>query len=242
MSSRRPSVFRRLPSCLAALALVGTATGAAADPVCTLIVDVANAVPLVRTGPECDTRTSPASSFKVALSLMGFESGILQDAHAPEWPYRDEYRAWNDAWKRPVDPTAWLRDSVVWYSQVLTTTMGQARFKGYVDALGYGNRDITGDPGTTNGLTRAWLSSSLQISPAEQVTMLRRLVRHELPFSTRAHDLTMATMPSFAADDWTVFGKTGTGNVPRADGTLDDDRAFGWFVGWARRGDRTVVF
>ncbi|MFN8061664.1 MAG: penicillin-binding transpeptidase domain-containing protein, partial [Vicinamibacterales bacterium] len=62
------------------------------------------------------------------------------------------------------------------------------------------------------------------------------------PFSTRAHDLTMATMPSFAADDWTVFGKTGTGNVRRADGTLDDDRAFGWFVGWARRGDRTVVF
>ncbi len=53
----------------------------------------------------------------------------------------------------------------------------------------------------------------------------------------------MEIMPTFPlADGWTVQGKTGTGDQRKADGTLDDDRQFGWFVGWARKVDRQLVF
>lgn len=244
MISTRPSrsVLRRV--CLITVLLAGTtADRLAAGPVCTLIVDTTTNATLVKAGDACDTRVSPASTFKVPLSLMGFDSGILKTAQTPAWPYREAYRTSNEQWKRTIDPTSWLRESVVWYSQVLTRAMGFARFRQYVDALGYGNRDLSGDRGSDNGLTNAWLSSSLQISPAEQVAMVRRLVARDLPFSAQAIDLTLAVMPTFPlAEGWTVSGKTGTGFQRRPDGTYDRDRQLGWFIGWARQGARTAVF
>jgi beta-lactamase class D len=39
-----------------------------------------------------------------------------------------------------------------------------------------------------------------------------------------------------------MSGKTGTGFQRRADATTDPDRQVGWFVGWATREGRMVVF
>jgi beta-lactamase class D len=214
-----------------------------AAPVWTLVVEAANGAVLDREGAQCETRTSPASTFKLALAVMGYDAGILSDAHAPAWPYKEEYAAWMDSWRKTVDPTSWLRDSVVWYSREITRRLGAERFQDYVDRLGYGNRDLSGDPGRNNGLTNAWLSSSLMISPAEQVGMLRRLLSRRLPVSSEAQDRTVAIVPQFPLPDgWTVHGKTGNGFQPRPNGTPDRDRQFGWFVGWAEKADRTVVF
>ena len=124
----------------------------------------------------------------------------------------------------------------MWYSQVLTQTLGEAKFRQYVGKLGYGNRDLSG------GLTAAWLSSSLRISAVEQTTFVRRLIRRELPVSLSAIDWTMAIMPVAMSGGWRISGKTGTGFQRRADGTSDSDRQVGWFVGWAQREGRTLVF
>ena len=43
--------------------------------------------------------------------------------------------------------------------------------------LGYGNADIS------SGLDSFWLGGSLRISPREQVALLARLARGEVPFS-----------------------------------------------------------
>lgn len=213
---------------------------ASAAPACTIVVDQATGDTIARSGDACETRSSPASTFKVALSLMGFDVRILEDAHAPAWPYRDEYGAWRESWKQITDPTRWLAESVVWYSQVLTRTLGIERFKKYVDAFDYGNRDISGDPGRNNGLTRAWLSSSLKISPDEQTAFVRRLLSGRIPVSPRAREMTMAIMPRFASGDgWTVYGKTGSGDTH--DPAIDE-RQFGWFVGWAQKGKSLVAF
>ena len=53
---------------------------------CTMLVDADSGDVLVRDGTLCDERTSPAFTFKVALSVMGYDAGILTDAHHPEWP------------------------------------------------------------------------------------------------------------------------------------------------------------
>jgi beta-lactamase class D len=207
-----------------------------AAPPCTLIVDAMNGDTLHIEGP-CGTRISPASTFKVALSLIGFDSGILVDAHTPARPYKAEYKAMMDSWKVTTDPTSWLEDSVVWYSQVMTQELGAERFQNYVDRLNYGNRDLSG------GLTTAWLSSSLKISAVEEVIFIRHMLAGDLPVSPKAVAITKAIMPKFpAAEDWTVYGKTGTGLQPGADGKPDRNRQFGWFVGWATRGQKTVAF
>ena len=53
----------------------------------------------------------------------------------------------------------------------------------------------------------------------------------------------MAIVPHFqAADGWDVQGKTGSGWMRDAAGKTDPKRPIGWFVGWASKGDRRVVF
>jgi len=229
--------------CAALTAMVLFVAGdVSAATTCTLVIDAATNATVIRVGDRCDERLTPASTFKIPLSLIGFDSGILVDADQPAWPYRQEYQTWNDAWKQTTTPQTWLRDSVVWYSQVLTRRLGAARLQEYIDKLAYANRDLSGEPGRNNGLTTAWLSSSLRISATEQVEFLRKLARGQLPVSRAAVDRTMAIMPAAATGGWRVSGKTGTGFQRRADGTNDPDRQVGWFVGWATREGRTVVF
>lgn len=212
------------------------AAGAAAAPPCTFIADARSGEVLVQEG-ACGDRVTAASTFKIPLSLIGFDTGYLKDAHAPALPYRDDYKAMMESWKITTDPTVWLEDSVVWYSQVMTEALGLPKLQGYVDGFAYGNRDLSG------GLTRAWLSSSLQISPAEQVAFLRRMLAGRLPVAPRAVAMTKAIMPRFeAADGWIVWGKTGSGLQRGRDGKNDRDRQVGWFVGWTTRGARTAVF
>jgi beta-lactamase class D len=40
---------------------------------------------------------------------------------------------------------------------------------------------------------------------------------------------------------WDVHGKTGTGFPLAAGGSLDEEHAYGWFVGWATKGERSIV-
>jgi beta-lactamase class D len=232
MSCSRSSVASAM---VIAIALIG-ASRASAATTCTLVIDATSGATILRAGNRCDAPLTPASTFKIPLSLIGFDSGILQDADRPAWPYKEEYQTWNDDWKVTTTPRTWLRDSVVWYSQVLARQLGDAKLQQYVNALAYGNRDVSG------GLTTAWLSSSLRISAVEQVAFVRRMIRHELPVSRSAVDRTMAIMPMAAAGGWNISGKTGTGFHRRPDGTNDSDRQVGWFVGWAKRDGRTLVF
>jgi beta-lactamase class D len=239
--SRWGAVLVGLPLML--MLVAATPRAVVAGPACTLVADAETNATLIRDGERCDARVSPASTFKVPLALIGFDSGLLQGSHEPAVPYDEEYGPTSEAWKTTIDPEAWLRESVVWYSQVLTRRLGEPRFARYVEALEFGNRDVTGDPGAHNGLTNAWLSSSLLVSAAEQVAFVRRLVRRDLPVAPAAIARTLAIMPVFtAADGWTVWGKTGTGTRRHPDGSRDAGRQFGWFVGWARHGNRTVAF
>jgi beta-lactamase class D len=216
--------------------------GPALARTCTLIADAGTGRLMQRIG-ECGMRVSPASTFKIALSVMGYDSGLLQDAHNPALPYRTEYAATRDAARRTTDPTAWMRDSVVWYSQELSRSLGMERFSRYVDLFAYGNRNLAGDPGRRNGLTHAWLSSSLKISPLEQIVFLRKLLRRELPVSARAMEATVALMPAFKArKGWIVHGKTGSGSHLTVSGKRDRNRQLGWFVGWASRGGSRFLF
>ncbi|RDB35469.1 MAG: hypothetical protein DCC88_09860 [Spirobacillus cienkowskii] len=44
------------------------------------------------------------------------------------------------------------------------------KFQNYVTKFSYGNMDLSVDKDKNNGITNAWLSSSLEISSLEQVT------------------------------------------------------------------------
>lgn len=202
-----------------------------------------NQTVLKHEGDECNQRYAPESTFKIALSLMGFDSGILKDALHPEWPYKKEYELYLNVWKYPHNPRTWIRDSCVWYSQVLTQHLGMKRFKNYVTAFHYGNQDVTGDKGQDNGLTHAWLSSSLAISPTEQNKFLQKIVYKKLPVSKKAFTMTKDILYiQELAGGWKLYGKTGTGRQLSADKSKKLPLQHGWFVGWIEKDGRVVTF
>jgi len=209
---------------------------------CTTFVDAGSGKALLREG-DCSSRITPVSTFNIVVSLMGYDSGFLKDQHAPVLPYRESYQAWNKEWHRDMDPSQWISYSAVWYAQQVTQHIGRAQFERYVQGFGYGNRDTSGDRSKDNGLTWSWVGSSMQISPDEQTSFLRRLARKELPVSQYAHDQTAKLLKvRDLPNGWQVFGKTGTGAPIGPDGKDDYSRSYGWFVGWATNGQRTIVF
>lgn len=216
--------------------LIGLPVVANARTICTVVEDVASGQVLISKG-DCKRRITPASTFKIAISLMGYDAGVLTDAQAPALAYDESYGAWRADWKQTTDPTSWMARSVIWYSQQMTTALGEARFGRYVRDFQYGNNDVSG------GLTRAWLSSTLKISPLEQVGFLRRMLRGDLPVSRHAVEMTeqITALPDPVAR-WTIHGKTGSGAPRTADGAYDRAHEFGWFVGWAANGERKVTF
>lgn len=209
---------------------------------CTTLMDAATGQRLRHDG-QCDARATPASTFNIVVSLMGYDSGILVDEHTPRMKYTPGQSDWNALWRTDTDPTSWIINSNVWFAQRVTTQLGEARFQRYIDGFAYGNRDVVGDAGKRNGLTMSWIGSSLQISPDEQVDFLRKIVNRQLPVSARAYDMTARILqPQTLANGWTIRGKTGTSSPVLADGSDDHRRQYGWYVGWATKGTRTIVF
>jgi len=198
---------------------------------------------VLKTEGNCDKRYAPMSTFKIVLSLIGFDSGILVDEMHPVWPFKEGYVDWRDVWKQDQTPKSWMKESCVWYSQVLTTKLGMKKFQDYVTKFDYGNKDLTGDKGQNNGLTNAWLSSSLQISAIEQVAFLEKMLTGKLPI--KPHAVAMTKNILFVEElknGWKFYGKTGMGSLLNADGTKNPDLYHGWFIGWIEKGGRRIIF
>ncbi|MCG2584366.1 penicillin-binding transpeptidase domain-containing protein [Massilia sp. TS11] len=216
--------MRRLLLLLAVLA----APAAYAD--CTLLTDARTGRVLLEEG-QCDLRTPPMSTFKIAISLMGYDAGVLQTEHTPRWPFQAGYVAWRPEWKQDTDPAAWMKLSVVWYSQQTTARLGLARFRQYIKDFDYGNQDAS----RADALEKSWLSTTLQISAREQSAFLMRLLARDLPVSAHAYAMTAAiTLAEARPNGWELHGKTGSGDF--AQGSV------GWYVGWAHKDGRSIVF
>jgi len=43
-------------------------------------------------------------------------------------------------------------------------------------------------------------------------------------------------------EGWVAHGKTGTAFLRKADGSFDKERGYGWYVGWAVKGERKLLF
>ncbi len=181
---------------------------------------------------HCSKRVSPASTFKVPLSLMAFDTGILKNENsAMKWDGRKSARP---EWNRDQTAASWMRLSVVWFSQRLTPRLGLPRIERYLAQFRYGNQDMSG------GITKAWLQSSLLISPDEQLRFWKHFWREEMPVSKHAFDMTKKiTLLGRSRAGWTLHGKTGS-TAMMAGGKLL--QGSGWFVGHVARGNREYVF
>lgn len=179
---------------------------------------------------ECKTPYSPASSFKIALSLIGFDSGIFKTIDNPVWVLPEGVDPYINVCKADQSPRTWMKNSCLWYSQILTTKLGMKKFQEYVTNFNYGNMDLSG------GLTAAWVSSSLKISPLEQINFLQKITSQKLLITKKAYEKTKEIMLiQELSGGWKLYGKTGNG-------MLSNDLQHGWFVGYVEKNNRTIEF
>ena len=181
----------------------------------------------IRYNPERSSeRLLPASTFKIMNSLIGLETGVIPDEdYVIEWDGTQYEIA---AWNQDHSLRTAMQNSVVWYYQELARRVGKEKMHYYVDAVGYGNQDISGE------IDPFWLNGSLRISADEQVEFLKRLYQGDLPFSERSMKIVKEIMVLEKNDLYQLSGKTGTGMV--------DDLYIGWFVGFVEEENNVYFF
>lgn len=185
---------------------------------------------------DCKTQYAPQSTFKIALSLIGFDSGIFESESKPAWTLPIDVDPYINICKGTHNPRTWIRDSCLWYSRILTTKLGMEHFQTYINKFDYGNRDLSG------GLTDSWISSSLKISPLEQTEFLQRIVEHKLGISKESYEKTKNIMfVQELAGGWKLYGKTGNGSKIDKHGNKTDLQQ-GWFVGYIEKNNRHILF
>ena len=74
---------------------------------------------------DCNKRYAPCSTFKIALSLIGYDARILFNEMHPLWSFQNGYLDFLESWKKDQTPKSWMKNSCVWYSQVLLSSSGR---------------------------------------------------------------------------------------------------------------------
>jgi beta-lactamase class D len=209
---------------------------------CFLLYDEQTGATTREPSAACSTRATPASTFKIPHALAALDARAIASAYE-SFRY-DGSTAPFERWRRDHDLSSAMRDSVVWYFQRIAERMGIDKERAYLKTFDYGNQDASGP------LTWFWLGSSLQISPEEQLTFLRRFFGGQLPVRDDAMRAVRQILVQPAgrvvnaagehamADPWpsgtTVYAKTGR--------AADRDRPVAWLVGRVERGSQSWLF
>ena len=172
-------------------------------------------------------RVAPNSTYKIYDALFGLEEGII----TPD----DSLIAWSgetypfEAWNANQTLQSAMNSSVNWYFQSVDEQLGASNIYSYIQEIGYGNENMSGDFSTY------WMESSLEISPVEQVELLTRLQNNSFGFAPENINAVKDAICLSASNAGTFYGKTGTGRV-------DGQDVNGWFVGLLETADNTYFF
>lgn len=171
-------------------------------------------------------RFIPASTFKIMNSLVGLETGVVTDENfvikwdGTQFPY--------STWNHDQTLQSAITNSVVWYYQEVAQRVGRERMQHYIDAVGYGNQDISGS------IDSFWLNGPLRISAEEQINFLVRLYKGDLPFSERTMEIVKKILVIEKTNDYTIRAKTGSG--------IKVIPPVGWWVGYVEENNNVYFF
>ena len=176
---------------------------------------------------QLDTlRILPASTFKIANSLIGLETGVITDEKMViKW---DGVKRWNENWNQDLTMAQAFKFSSVPYYQEVARRIGRDTMQQWIDTLQYGNKNISGP------IDSFWLDNALKISPDEQLGLMKRLYFDKLPFSKRAQQIVRDVMLQEDNTLYKLSYKTGLGFDEK-------NNEVGWVVGWVEE-NRHVYF
>jgi beta-lactamase class D len=190
------------------------------------LLDLATDTVVVWNEARAKERFTPASTFKIANSLIGLDTGAVKSVDEV-LPYGGKPQRFKH-WERDMHLRDAIKASNVPIYQELARRIGLERMRASVKKLGYGNMEIG------NVVDRFWLDGPLAISAVEQTEFLGRLVEGKLlvnPEATRAvKEITLLEK----TESYELHGKTGW--------QVDEKRQIGWWVGWVERDGKFYPF
>ncbi len=167
----------------------------------------------------------PQSTFKIVATLMGLENGVLKDQQSKMHYNGMKYRI--DAWNNDVNLVQAFRFSCVWYYHQVVYSIDRPKIVQFLNKLRYGNEDVSQWLGNGSGdkseLSGFWLSSSLKISPLEQVRVLADIFEGKSDIQRKNISILKDIMQQKQKN---IFAKTGS-NL----------RGKSWFVGFVEQGE-----
>ena len=204
---------------------------------CVLVADISTGETVIETNKVvCSKQFYPCSTFKIPLALMAFDAGILKSEEQKlKWDGPKQYLP---AWEKDHDSYSWLKESVVWFSQRITSELGLSVIKKYLNDFQYGNQDFSG------GLTKAWLSSSLKISAREQLDFLVKLKKNQLSIRSEVGGRVISLLPEeIVESEFKIRGKTGSGATwMDPNSKVDPPQGIGWYVGYLEKEGKYFAF
>lgn len=184
---------------------------------------------MVFNSERANQRLSPASTFKIANSIIAVESGILKDqTEIIKW---DGKKRFLDAWNKDQNLKTAFRSSCVWFYQELAKRTGKDRYREMLAKFYYGNQYLGDD------ITTFWLvqpTAILKITPLEQLSFLQNFYNKKLPISDRTYDIVKDIMLQKETEEYKLYFKTGA--------ATKDWKGHGWYVGFVESKGKTWFF
>ena len=192
-----------------------------------VLFDVTTDTMLVWDEARAKERFTPASTFKIANSLIGLDVGAVKDVEEI-LPYGGKPQPRKE-WEHDMGLRDAIKISNVPIYQELARRIGIERMREGVRRLGYGNMEIG------SVVDRFWLVGPLAISAVEQTQFLHRLVKGSLPVDPKALR---------AVKEITLLEKTDTYELHAKAGWLvgPTPPQIGWWVGWVERENKVYPF
>lgn len=181
-----------------------------------VLYDVSADSLIVHDLPRANRRYIPASTFKIANSLIGLSTGAVASVDEV-LPYGGKPQPFK-SWEQDMGLRDAIKISNVPVYQELARRIGLERMRENLAEIPYGNAE------TGNEVDTFWLKGPLQISAVEQSEFLARLALGELPYPTAVQQSVREILQLEQGDDWILYGKTGWTTTPDPD--------IGWWVGW----------
>jgi len=191
------------------------------------LYDLKNKKSFVYNEEDLERRTPPASTYKIMNSLIALQTKVVDDENtAKKWDGK-EYPV--PAWNKDHTLSSAIKDSVVWYYQAVARDIGKERMQEYINKVHYGNQ-VIGEK-----IDAFWLDGSLQISPNEQLDIVKKLYNEELPFDKDVIKTVKRILINEETEETILAGKTGT--------YVDKGGAkAGWYVGYVISDSTPYVF
>ncbi len=178
-------------------------------------------------------RMSPFSTFKIANTLIAFETNTVSNLTQLLTYDHDKYPSqpwWPEIWsQQPLTIRAAFQHSVVPIYKTIASEVGTQSMQQFLNQFNYGNKDIS------SGIDNFWLNESLKINAIEQTAFLKRLFENNLGISSDTVNLLKKVMLTEQTNDYTLYAKTGGG-------TINTHLAIGWYVGVVVRENDTYYF